>query len=40
MAFMPPEWECLRAEPRLVLLHDLACSYYPLPLSNLSAGAV
>ena len=31
MAFVPPEWECLRAaEPRWVLLDDLICFYHPL----------
>ena len=31
MTLIPPEWECLRAaEPRWVLLYDLACFYYPL----------
>ena len=33
MAFMPPEWKCLRAAlPRWVLLYDLVFSYYPLSL--------
>ena len=31
MAFVPPEGDCLRAAlPRLELLYDLTCSYYPL----------
>ena len=33
MTFVPPEWKCLRAAlPRLALLYDLTCFYYPLPL--------
>ena len=36
---MPPEWKYLRAAlPRLALLYDLACFYYPLPLC-LSRGS-
>jgi len=32
-SLLPPEWKCLRAAlPRLVLLYDLVCFYYPLPL--------
>ena len=33
MTFVPPECDFLRAAlPRWVLLYDLICSYYPLPL--------